>query len=96
MKLNPWKISTLALTLALGAVVATGGVRPAAADEQPFMEAAKDSLERAIDKLEKGSTDKGGYRVKAIKNAKAALADVNAGIKWDNDHKSKDEKDRHR
>lgn len=95
MKINPWKLSTVALTIALGTVLAGGGtVRSASADEQPFMEAAKDSLEQAIDKLEKGSTDKGGYRVKAIKDAKAALVNVKLGIKWDNDHKSKEEKEK--
>ncbi len=94
MKINPWKLSTIALTLALGAVVAGGGVRPASADEQPLMEAAKSSLELAIEKLEKGNTDHGGYRVKALKDAKSALANVKLGIKWDNDHKSKEERDR--
>lgn len=95
MKINPWKVSTVALTVALGSVVAGGGsVRPAAADEQPFMEAAKSSLETAIEKLEKGNTDHGGFRVKALKDARAALVNVKAGIKWDNDHKSKEERDR--
>lgn len=95
MSINVWKVSTVVLTLALGTILSTGAnVRTAAADEQPFMEAAKDSLELAIDKLEKGTTDKGGYRVKAIKDAKAALANVKAGIKWDNDHKSKEEKEK--
>lgn len=94
-KINLWKVSTLGLTVALGTILANGeGVRAASAEEQPFMEAAKDSLETAIDKLEKGTTDKGGYRVKAIKDAKAALVNVKLGIKWDNDHKSKEEREK--
>ncbi|MGZ5968272.1 MAG: hypothetical protein ACXWP4_11445, partial [Polyangiales bacterium] len=95
----------LALGGILTVVVGTGRVSPATASEagkvspapedsqkQPNMQAAITDLEAAKDRLEKATPDKGGHRVKAIKLVKDAILEVKEGIKYDNEHQSKDEK----
>jgi len=105
--MNPWKISTYVLCSALAVAVggtAFADKKDKAPDskevkkdedkkveKQPNMMSALEHLELAKDKLEKATPDKGGHRVKAIKLVKDAIEETNAGIKWDNEHVSKDE-----
>lgn len=85
--MNLWKISTVALTLTLGTVVAFPDlVRPAAADKQPHMKAALQSLNQAKNQLEKATPDKGGHRAKAIELVDQAIGEVKEGIEFDNKH----------
>ncbi len=77
--------------VALGAVGATAAVVAAAATSpaeaaQVHMDAALVTLNQALHQLQDAMADKGGYRVKAIASVKAAIADVEAGIKWDKTH----------
>lgn len=58
----------------------------AAAPDQPNMVKARESLQKALDNLEKATADKGGFRVRAIKQVKDAIAQVNAGIEYDRTH----------
>lgn len=92
--MNLWKLSTLALTVALGTVIAGPGIQQAAADEQPVMHKALEHLEAAEKALENASTDKGGHRVKALKLTRDALKEVRAGIKFDNKNDGEKDKDK--
>lgn len=83
---NVWKLSTLALAGALTLVVSGPAVRDAAADPQPRMRAALDLLEKAQGELRAATADKGGHRVKAMQHTAAAIAEVKAGIDYDNKH----------
>jgi hypothetical protein len=101
--MNYDRIAALALGGILTVVVGTGRVAPATASEvaapvaapagsQPNMQAAITELESAKERLEKATADKGGHRAKAIKLVKEAIVEVKEGIKWDDEHQSKDEK----
>lgn len=78
---NPWKLTSFALALALAASTLVPDVT---AEPQPKMRAALDSLRDAKRSLEQATPDKGGHRVKAIDLTKAAIDQVEAGIKFDN------------
>jgi hypothetical protein len=52
----------------------------AAAPDQPHMQAALDLLKQAKSNLEQATSDKGGYRVKAIAEVNAAIDETNKGI----------------
>jgi len=56
------------------------------AEKQPHMRAAHEALKKAREALEKASPDKGGHRVKAIELVEAALAEVKAGMEFDDKH----------
>lgn len=89
--MNIWKIVAItSSTLCLAMIGNT--VRVAHADEQPLMEAAGQYLKATENVLERATTDKGGHRVAALKLVRQAQDEVQAGIKWDNEHKSKSEK----
>lgn len=91
--MNIWKISTLALSVALGVVIAGPGVQSAAADEQPLMHKALEHLEAAEKALGNANEDKGGHRVKALKLTREAIQQTKDGIKFDNKHENgKDKK----
>lgn len=83
---NPWKVSTFVLIGLLAAVVGGSAVRTASAEKeaQPYMRGALTNLKQAKSLLEKASGDKGGHRVKALKATEDAIAEVEAGIKFDN------------
>ena len=75
--------------LATGAVIASGLVasaKPAAAEPQPNMVHAREALVSALESLRAASDDKGGHRVKAIELIQGAIAEVEAGIRFDNTH----------
>lgn len=80
---NPWKLTSLALATALAAGATVPEVT---AEPQPKMRAALDSLRDAKRSLEQATPDKGGHRAKAIELTKAAIEQVEAGIKFDNRH----------
>ena len=68
-----------ALLLAAAAVYA-------ATPDQPRMQAARADLQAARAQLRGATNDKGGHRAKALEQVDAALAEVNAGIRFDRRH----------
>jgi hypothetical protein len=62
-----------------------------AAEPQPAMHNALQHMRQAQAALEKAEHDKGGHRVKALEHLKAAIAETEAGIQFDNTHRSKAE-----
>ena len=84
--MSRWKISTGVLAVMLGVTVGWSAVRPASAEPQPNMVAAREHLKQARGSLEAAQPDKGGHRVKAIAAVDNAIAEVNAGIEFDNKH----------
>jgi hypothetical protein len=61
-----------------------GFATQALAEKQPQMAKAHQNLEEAKRNLENATADKGGHRVKALELVNAALAEVKAGIQFDN------------
>ncbi len=91
--MNAWKLTSFALGTALAVTIGTSSIGLVRADQpQPNMKKALTELEDAREALKKATPDKGGHRVKAIKLINDAIDEVNAGIKWDDENKSKDEK----
>ncbi len=84
--MNLWKLSTLALTVALGLVTGTALVRAAPADDQPLMQSALDHLKAAKSALEQGAHDHGGHRVKALKETGDAIKEVEQAIDFASKH----------
>ncbi len=82
--MNFWKVSTFALSAALGASALYASVTPASAEPQPQMHAAKELLEGAKRHLENATADKGGHRARAITLTSQALEEVRKGIEFDN------------
>lgn len=82
--MNLWKLSTFALALALGTVVATDRLSPAFADEQPAMQKALGNLKEALANLKNATEDKGGHKVKAVDHVQKAIEQVEKGIAFDN------------
>ena len=56
------------------------------AADQPNMVAARNSLNAALDELNKAAPNKGGYREQAIGMVQSAITEVNAGIDYGNTH----------
>jgi hypothetical protein len=74
----------LLLTLpAAGAALSLG--RTASAD-QPHMHKALELLREALGELEKADADKGGFRAKAMRNVKEAIANTEKGVSFDRKH----------
>lgn len=87
MRINVWKVSTVVLAGALAAVVGSGFVNNATAEEkQPHMKAALKLLQEGDAQLEKATADKGGHRVKAREHLKNAIDEVKKGIEYDEKH----------
>jgi hypothetical protein len=84
--MNKWKVSTFVLAALLGITVGFSSVRPASAEAQPRMVEAREHLKAGRASLDAAQADKGGHRVKAIALVDQALAEVNAGIAFDNAH----------
>ena len=55
-------------------------------EDQPHMEAALQLLRQAEQELSRGTSDKGGHRVRAIGIIRQAQSEVNAGINFDDRH----------
>jgi hypothetical protein len=83
---NVWKVSTVALAVALGVSVGGGAIRTANADPQPRMEDALTKLQDAKGWLERAADDKGGHRAKAIGLTAQAIEETRQGIKFANEH----------
>lgn len=90
--MNHWKITTYALSGALLACLSIPLVRSAQAEPQPRMRGALELLESAKQVLEKATPDKGGHRVKAIELTKQAIEEVRAGVRYDNEHRDRDDR----
>jgi hypothetical protein len=56
----------------------------AAAEMQPQMQMARRNLLEARQSLQRATSDKGGHRVRAMRLIDQALAEVEAGIRFDN------------
>jgi hypothetical protein len=92
--INPWKVSTIALTLALGLVAGGSFVSPASGRENEHehehghghMRAALEQLRSAKKSLEQAAHDFGGHRAKALDLTKKAIDEVEDGIKFAEQH----------
>lgn len=83
MKINPWQVSTLVLGAALALSFASPSVESA---PQPMMKKALGNLKTAKVNLAKATDDKGGHKPKAQAFIDQAIAEVEAGIAFDNHH----------
>ena len=68
-----------------------GGWEGGGYEAQPEMNAALQNLRQAQQNLQSASHDKGGHRAKALQQINQAIAEVEAGIQYDNTHQSKGE-----
>jgi hypothetical protein len=59
---------------------------------QPHMQAALQHLREAAEELQRADKDKGGHRVQALNLTQQAINHVQAGIQYDNTHRTKGEK----
>jgi hypothetical protein len=86
--MNPWKLTSFVLAIALFLIVGLRFVDTAAADPQvqPHMRVALQHLRVAQTELERATPDKGGHRVKAIQLTGAAIDQVQRGMHFDNRH----------
>lgn len=73
--------ASLILVMAMGAMNLSS-VRA----DQPHMRRALDHLRQAKTELEMAEHDKGGWRVRAIKNVNQAIADTEKGMSFDRHH----------
>jgi len=83
---NPWKLTSFALIALLTAAVGRDALSTASAEPQPRMHQALQELRAAASSLEAANHDKGGHRAKALELTRAAIGQVEAGIKYDNRH----------
>jgi hypothetical protein len=95
--INPWKVSTIALTLALGLVAGGSFVSPALGHEgghehehehagHGHMKAALEQLRSAKKSLEQAAHEFGGHRAKALELTKKAIDEVEDGVKFAEQH----------
>jgi hypothetical protein len=78
-------MKTLRIGLVLIAAIAAMGLASARAD-QPHMKAALEHLRAAREELKVAEHDKGGWRVRALRNVDQAIADTERGIGFDRHH----------
>jgi hypothetical protein len=78
-------MKTLKIGVVLFTVIASFGLTEARAD-QPHMKAALEHLRAARAELKVAEHDKGGWRVRAVRNVDQAIADVERGISFDRHH----------
>jgi hypothetical protein len=79
-----WKISTATFATLFAVTLAVHHIPSASAERQPQMQDALRALNNAANHLEKATADKGGHRVNALRLTKQAIAEVQAGIDFDN------------
>ena len=72
--------------LCAAALLLAAAAAHAFAPDQPRMQAARADLQGARARLRSATTDKGGHRARALEHTEAALAQVNAGIRFDRRH----------
>jgi len=75
---------TAVLVVAFGSICLMTGWAVAQVQRQPHMEAALASLQSAHASLQRASADKGGHRLRAMNFVNSAIAEVRAGIAYDN------------
>ena len=83
---NPWKLTSFALIALLATAVGRDAFVTASAEPQPRMHQALDQLRAAAASLEAADHDKGGHRAKALELTRAAIGQVEAGVRYDNKH----------
>lgn len=84
---NPWKVTSFALIALLATALGRDVMlNHASAEPQPKMREALEQLRGAAASLEAANHDKGGHRAKALELTRAAINQVEAGIKFDNRH----------
>ncbi len=71
--------------LAIFSLLAMAAIASATPD-QPFMRAARADLMTAKRELQRATADKHGHRARAIALVNNAIAEVDAGIRWDQRH----------
>lgn len=87
--MSPMKSRRELALLATGGAIAAGLItvaKTASADRQPNMERARAALMDALQSLRAASDDKGGHKVKAMELIQGAIAEVEAGMRFDNTH----------
>jgi len=72
--------------LCAAALLLASASASAFAPDQPRMQAARADLQAARAQLRRATADKGGHRAKALEHVEAAIAQVNAGIRFDRRH----------
>jgi hypothetical protein len=77
--------STKSLLCAVALLLGVG-VASAFVADQPRMHAALDDLQKARAELRAATHDKGGHRGRAVGYVDSAIAEVNAGIRFDRQH----------
>ena len=78
--------SKLLLTLIVIAAIGGGFYAGHSHADQPAMQKALNRLQSAERTLEKATHDKGGHRVKALGHVRAAITEVERGIRYDRRH----------
>lgn len=73
-------------------VVITLSCQTIFAGEKSHMQEALDALTQAKAHLKAAAPDKGGHRVRAISLVDSAISETKAGIEFDREHQSKEEK----
>jgi hypothetical protein len=69
-----------------------GGWEGGGHEPQREMTEALQHLREAQQNLQSASRDKGGHRAKALQRVNQAIAEIEAGIQYDNTHRSRDER----
>jgi uncharacterized protein YPO0396 len=72
--------------LCVAALLLAAAAAYAYVPDQPRMQAARADLQAARGQLHNATNDKGGHRARALEHVDAALAEVNAGIRFDRRH----------
>jgi hypothetical protein len=70
--------------------------RFAFSEDQPHMQEALRHLQAAAEELQRAEHDKGGHRAKALELTQQAIQHVNEGIRYDDTHRSKEERREHK
>jgi hypothetical protein len=70
----------------LAGALLVGMALPVFAEDQPHMQAALEALQNAERELQKAEHDKGGHREQALQQVRAAIAQVKAGMHYDEKH----------
>ena len=76
---------TLKVSFVIVAAIAAMGLNSARAD-QPHMRRALEHLHAARAELQSAEHDKGGWRMRAIRNVDQAIADTERGMRFDRRH----------
>jgi hypothetical protein len=75
----------LKVSFVIVAAIAAMGLNSARAD-QPHMRRALEHLHAARAELQSAEHDKGGWRMRAIRNVDQAIADTERGMRFDRRH----------